>query len=187
MKGSGFLIINGSPRARGRSSSVEALLSARLKEAYPAEPIEVFRVSDSPVRGCIGCAYCEGSGTCVFQDEMSGLIEKLMTVRAAFVISPIYFSGVPSQMKAVLDRLQPLFYRRMRVIRAGQGLPPKRPLGLYLVGEGGDPHGHDAAVSVCRSAFNLADLSVSNVQAFIGGDQPRRPDELWLPDLPGAV
>ena len=179
----GFLVINGSPRANGRSSRIERLLLSRLHCDYPGEVVDVFRASDTPVRGCVGCDYCEQASTCVMDDEMAGIIGKLLSARAVFVVSPIYFSGVPSQMKAVRDRLQPLFFRRMRKLEEGQGVPPKRPLVLYLVGEGGDPHGYEPAVTECKSAFNLADLSLTLGRAFIGADQPRVPDDLPIPDL----
>lgn len=179
----GFLVINGSPRANGRSSRLERLLLSRLRSDYPGEAVDVFRVSDTPIRGCVGCDYCEQASTCVMDDEMAELIDRLLSVRAVFVVSPIYFSGVPSQMKAVLDRLQPLFFRRMRKLAEGEGVPSKRPLVLYLVGEGGDPHGFEPAVAECRSAFNLADLSLTLGGAFIGANQPRVPDDVPIPGL----
>lgn len=179
----GFLVINGSPRANGRSARLERLLLSRLGSDYPDEAIDVFRVSDTPIRGCVGCGYCEQASTCVMDDEMAALVERLLSVRAVFVVSPIYFSGVPSQLKALLDRLQPLFFRRMRKLEVGEGVPPKRLLVLYLVGEGGDPHGFEPAIKECKSAFNLADLSLILGHAYIGSDQPRLPGDLTIPDL----
>ncbi|MDO5335645.1 MAG: flavodoxin family protein [Coriobacteriia bacterium] len=174
------LVINGSPRARGRSARVEKLLLGALK-AKGVTDISVFRTCDTPVRGCIGCDYCEGAGECVFSDEMGELIGRLLSVGEVYVISPVYFSGPPSQLKAMLDRLQPLFYRRMRIKDAGEPLPDKRPMVLYVVGEGGDPHGFEPVVTCCKSALSLADLRLQHVQSFIGPEaQPNTPEDLFV-------
>ena len=91
-----------------------------------------------------------------------------------FVVSPVYFSGAPSQFKAVLDRLQPLFWRRLAIKKSGEPLPRKRPAFLYVVGSGGDPHGYQSLFSEVASSFALADLRVSLMQDFIGYDSPKK-------------
>lgn len=86
---------------------------------------------------------------------------------AVLVISPLYFAGVPSQFKAMLDRFQPRFWKRQRLLAAGGTLPPKKPLYVALVGEGGDPYGSEHALAQIASPFALADHSVVEHRTFI--------------------
>lgn len=171
------LVINGSPRAKGRSAALEHLVFERLKQLGVQE-LSCFRVRDEAVHPCIGCDACALSGTCIYTDAMDWLIPALLKADMLVLISPIYFSGVPAQLKAVLDRLQPLFHKRMSLLQTGLDLPRKKPLHLILVGEGGDPHGYDPAVTICKSALALADFKIVDVHAFIGDEQPRTCEDL---------
>lgn len=171
------IVINGSPRARGRSAALELLIAERLK-ALGEEDVSYYRVSEGAVKGCVGCDYCASAGVCVFSDAMDWLIPALCKADRVILVSPIYFAGVPSQLKAVLDRLQPLFHKRMDLLKRKEPLPCKKPLHLLLVGEGGDPHGYDPAVTMVKSAFQLADFTIVDVHAFIGDKQAQGIEDL---------
>ncbi len=171
------IVINGSPRLRGRSAALELLVSEKLKSIGEKE-ISYYRVAEDAVKGCVGCDYCASAGTCVFSDAMEWLIPALGKADRLVLISPIYFAGVPSQLKAVLDRLQPLFHKRMGLLERKEPLPYKKPLHLLLVGEGGDPHGFDPAVTMVKSAFQLADYTIADVHAFIGDKQAQGIEDL---------
>ena len=100
------------------------------------------------------------------------------------VVSPVYFSGAPSQMKALLDRLQPYFW-------AGARHGEKRPATLHIVGEGGDPHGYGALVGEVRSALSCACFSLTRVLDWVGrideaGEISGEADELVLEPLGSA-
>lgn len=169
-----IVVIQASSRPNGFSSHVVGLLLERLEEEYSELSIRRFDVSDTAIKGCNGCDYCEAERECIIQDEMAQLIEDLLTADCVFVVSPVYFSGAPSQFKAVLDRLQPLFWRRLAIKKSGEPLPRKRPAFLYVVGSGGDPHGYQSLFSEVTSSFALADLRVSLMQDFIGYDSPKK-------------
>jgi multimeric flavodoxin WrbA len=77
------------------------------------------------------------------------------------VVSPVYFAGPPSQFKALLDRLQPHYWKNTRTL-------PKRPAYLHVVGEGGDPHGFEPLVTICRSALSVAGFTLETVTPYIG-------------------
>ena len=166
-----ILIIQASPRPNGVSSHVVSLLQEEVKKQLPLANVQIFDVSMGCIKGCNGCDYCQVNTDCIIQDEMTKLIEHLLTTDFVFVVSPVYFSGAPSQFKAVLDRLQPLFWRRMALKSEHKKLPPKRPAFLYVVGSGGDPHGYQSLISEVTSAFALANFRVQVVQAFIGQER----------------
>ena len=99
---------------------------------------------------------------------MAQLIDALDGADRVMMAVPVYFAGAPSQMKAVLDRLQPYFWQYLD--RKKAGLPPreKRPLTLFVVGDGGDPHGYEPLVASVRSSMALAGFAIEEIVPLIG-------------------
>ena len=164
------LIICGSPRALGRS----AALAEALADAYRVQGDEVDLVSLASVdiASCTGCLVCEQNLRvhgrdplyCVIADGMVRVRALLNEAEALTVVSPVYFSGAPSQLKAFFDRLQPYYYAHM--------FKSKLPCDLFVVGEGGDPHGFAALVSETRSALAVAGFRLETVRDWVGLIRP---------------
>ncbi|MEG0095960.1 MAG: flavodoxin family protein [Raoultibacter sp.] len=155
------LIICGSPREKGRTALVASQLYTHLVSAEPSAAIAVFCVCDHSVEPCIACDRCKQDFSCIIDDDMQLLYELLDTTDFVHVVSPVYFAGPPAQLKAILDRMQPYFWENVRVL-------PKRPAELYVVGEGGDPHGFEPVVTCVRSALSVAGFSLSKVHNLVG-------------------
>lgn len=116
--------------------------------------VELVYISRLSIKGCLGCNKCANpTGTalyqCIIKDDMQDLAFKLLRCDALTVVTPIFFSGVPSQLKAIYDRLQPFFWRR-------PATGEKRPFDLVILGEGGDPYGYNALISESCSALAMA-------------------------------
>ena len=62
------------------------------------------------INPCLGCDFCV-SGKCVQEDSMVEMYEKLKVADVVVLSSPVYFYGVPSHVKAIIDRCQ-LFYNK---------------------------------------------------------------------------
>ena len=163
-----WVIIQGSPRANGKCARVVSLAKAQIAAAHPEDEVVEFDVSGCDVSGCNGCDYCKAGDGCIIQDDMEGLIDALDSADRLVVATPLYYAGVPSQFKAVLDRLQPYFWARMELRDQGAALPEKRPCTLFVVGDGGDPHGFEPAVVTCKSALQLANFTITAVHPLIG-------------------
>lgn len=72
---------------------------------------EIFRAGTAKVHGCTGCNHCEyGKNSCVFRDDMDELNPKLLEADVIVIASPIYYWGISSQLKAVIDRWQPTVF-----------------------------------------------------------------------------
>ncbi len=97
---------------------------------------------------------------CVKRDDMDDVYPLLDDADELIVVSPVYFAGVPSQLKALLDRFQPYFWTKTRA--------RKRPATLHVVGEGGDPHGFDPLVGSVRSACAVAGFRLERVLDWVG-------------------
>lgn len=105
-----ILGIMGSPR---RGSNTDILLDRALAAAAEAGAgTEKLLISQLNVRPCMELYHCAVDGTCSIQDDMSGLYDSLMVADAVILASPIFFYGLASQTKALVDRCQALWVRR---------------------------------------------------------------------------
>ena len=160
------LIICGSPRARGRSAGLAEAVRFAYEDADPADEVSFVSLADVRVSGCTGCEACAGNVGrdelyCIIADDMVRIRRLLNECDQLALVSPVYFAGAPSQLKAFLDRLQPYFYANWRA-------KPKRPADLYVVGEGGDPHGFGPLVGEVRSALAVAGFALRDVHDWVG-------------------
>ena len=171
------LIIVGSPRTNGRSAHLANMLFETCIEECPDDELALAPVSTLNVAGCTGCDACRGNiaklvelgeealdddfAPCAIDDDMQEIYELIDAADEITVVSPVYFAGPPSQLKALLDRLQPYYWTNARV-------EEKRPAVLHVVGEGGDPHGFSALVSIVRSALAVAGFRLETVFDWVG-------------------
>lgn len=185
-----WVLIQGSPRVNGKSARICRMISMHLANVAPEVELYTFDVAQRDVMGCNGCEYCRSNDTCIIDDDMNCLIEELDRADRVILVTPIYFASLPSQTKAVIDRLQPYFWdyvaRRKNSGKefAGEdedaqpletdGVVPsahvssKRPLTLYVVGDGGDPHGYEPLYISVKSSFALAGFSIDHCVEIIG-------------------
>ena len=156
-------VICGSPQPDGRCAKASAHLADVLRDRFPEDGLQLFDVAHMDVHPCLGCNHCAEDARCILRDDMDGLLSALAESAELFVVCPVYFAGPPAQMKAVLDRMQPLFFTDVRN-------RPKRPAHLLVVGGGGDPHGFEPLVGIMRSALSVAGFRLDRVEASIGED-----------------
>jgi len=102
--------IMGSPR---RQSNTEILLDKALEGARKAgAEVEKVLVSKLKISPCLEIYACLKDGNCAIKDDMQLLYEKLLEADHIIFASPIFFYGVTSQAKAIIDRCQALWMRR---------------------------------------------------------------------------
>ncbi|MCK5653936.1 MAG: flavodoxin family protein [Dehalococcoidia bacterium] len=102
--------IMGSPRIKGNTDLLmdEALKGAQSQGAE-VEKIVVDKLKISPCREYYGCLK---DGNCVIRDDMDGIYPKLLEADVLIVASPMFFYGLTSQLKALIDRCQALWSRK---------------------------------------------------------------------------
>jgi multimeric flavodoxin WrbA len=102
--------IYGSPRQGGNS---DLLLDQALEGARSAGgEVERVFVRDLKVAGCLECGGCDETGACVIPDDMDQVYPQLTEAQVVFLSSPIFFYGVPAQLKALVDRSQAMWSKR---------------------------------------------------------------------------
>jgi len=102
--------IMGSPR---RQSNTEILLDRALAGAKKmGTEVEKVAVSELKVHPCLEIYACRKDGKCAIKDDMQQLYEKLLEADHIVFASPIFFYGLTSQAKAIVDRCQALWVRK---------------------------------------------------------------------------
>lgn len=101
---SNIAVLIGSPRKGGNT---EALAHSFIDGAKKKHDVEVISVADIKINGCTGCNFCyvDDSHRCMQKDGMQEIYEKLAQAEIIVIATPVYFYGVSSQLKCLIDRL----------------------------------------------------------------------------------
>ena len=95
-----ILGICGSARKKGNTATL-------LREALNATGMEseLIFLSELTIGFCTGCLSCvKNKGVCIKDDDMQGLLEKMVEARAIVLGSPNYYYDVSGLMKNMIDR-----------------------------------------------------------------------------------
>ena len=102
-----ILILNGSPRRKGVTSTLLAELAAGIDQKHK---IEIVRVHDLHMKPCIGCLKCRPDRTCILpRDDAHSLAETVKGADLLVIGSPVYWGNMPGSLKIFFDRNVPLF------------------------------------------------------------------------------
>src|SRR4030042_4496187 len=150
--------IMGSPR---RQSNTEILLDKALEGAREAGA-EVAKVLVSKLKSapCLEIYACRKDGNCAIKDDMQSLYKKLLEADHVILASPMFFYGVTSQAKAVIDRCQALWVRKHVL---GMGKEDKRERrGMFIsVGATRGAKLFDGAVLTVKYFFDAIGVKYS--------------------------
>ena len=161
-----ILVLNGSPKKKSDTFRLtEAFLKGLNRNGeHEVNIVHVREKEIAPCRGCFGC-WQRGDGHCVIPDDQNAILD---VYRAAYVIIwsfPLYCYGMPSPLKAVLDRTIPLV--KMRMVQQPDGTVRHEPLvdfsrihTLVICGCG-FPHwegNFDSLKLMCKTCFGNQDM-----------------------------
>jgi multimeric flavodoxin WrbA len=98
------LILKGSPRENGNSSTLADRTAAGAKDA--GAKVESYDLHKLNIRPCDACDICQGDGggECIIDDDMQMLYPKLRAADAIVLASPIYWFTMSAQLKLCIDR-----------------------------------------------------------------------------------
>lgn len=99
------LAINGSPHLEGNTAyalryALRLLAEAGLQTSY-------ISLADKTIAFCDGCFCCRG-GACVYDDDMTDILDALRGCDCLLLGSPVYMGMVSGQLKTLMDRTVPL-------------------------------------------------------------------------------
>jgi len=103
------LILNGS----GHSDGFTSAMCQSASDALTGKGIETLLVylGTLSIKHCTGCLGCRKGRNCVIRDDdMPTIYDEMQNVDIVIMASPIRFSGPSSQIKTVMDRMNPYWY-----------------------------------------------------------------------------
>ena len=159
--------IMGSPRMKGNTDLLleEALRGAQSCEAT-VEKILVDKLKIAPCKEYYGCLR---DGNCVIRDDMDDIYPKLVEADRIIVASPVFFYGVTSQLKALIDRCQALWARKY-ILK--QKLSDSERKGAFIsVGATKGKQLFDGSILTVKYFFQSIDVSYADELLIHGVDK----------------
>lgn len=101
------LVISSSLRA-GSNSELMAK-SAAEGAASAGHEVSFINLKEHNISYCKGCLSCQSTGKCIIRDDMDSLIETVNSADMVIIACPVYYYSMPAQLKAFLDRCNPLY------------------------------------------------------------------------------
>ncbi|MCQ2493033.1 MAG: flavodoxin family protein [Lachnospiraceae bacterium] len=103
-----ILLLNGSMRGESSSSLkvAKAFIEGIVEKNPDAEVVDV-KLRDKKIEHCYGCLCCwkNERGKCIIHDDMDEIRDLVMESDIIIQSFPLYFFGMPSKMKAFVDRM----------------------------------------------------------------------------------
>ncbi|WP_418216656.1 flavodoxin family protein [Bilophila wadsworthia] len=97
-----ILVLTGSPRKNGNSNTLADHFIKGAEEAGHA--VNRFDAAQKNVHACIACNSCGMNGPCVFKDDFETVRELIIPADLVAFATPMYYFGISTQLKAVIDR-----------------------------------------------------------------------------------
>ena len=114
------LVLNGSPKKQSDTFRMTERFLQGLNhdEKHDVTVVNVIEKDISPCRGCFGC-WQQMEGHCLIEDDQNGILDLYRTSDLVIWSFPLYCYGMPSHLKAVLDRTIPLI--KMKMVQLDDG------------------------------------------------------------------
>lgn len=105
--GKSIVVITGSPRKGGNSAAMADAFIAAAEEA--GNTVTRFDAAFMKLGGCHACETCYSTGKpCSFDDDFNTVAPAIEAADALVFAMPVYWYSIPSQIKAVIDRIYAL-------------------------------------------------------------------------------
>ena len=97
-----ILVIESSPHKNGSSNLLAGQFIQGATEV--GHEVSVFDAARADLHPCLGCDVCGMSGPCCQNDDMAYLREKMLKSDMVVFVTPLYYFGMSTQLKTVIDR-----------------------------------------------------------------------------------
>ncbi|MBR2605402.1 MAG: flavodoxin family protein [Clostridia bacterium] len=121
------LVLNGSPKKQSDTFRMTERFLKGLNAAgeHEVTVVNVIEKAIAPCKGCFGC-WQQGEGHCLIGDDQNGILDLYRAADLIIWSFPLYCYGMPSHLKAVLDRTIPLM--KMDMVQLSDGRVQHVPL-----------------------------------------------------------
>ena len=161
--------ISGSPRL---GSNTDILLDKLLKgvKSRGAETSTIY-ICEQEIAPCQHCDSCLMLGDCKISDDMKKVYWEFGEADVIIIASPIYFLGLPAQLKAMIDRCQALWARKYHLKVAPLGEEKLRRGFFVSVGGRTSPGNFEPAIATVKALFATINVEYSGELTFAGVDE----------------
>ncbi len=99
-----IIALYGSPRAiRSQTRKLAGFVLDGARNA--GAETEIIDLIECRIAPCTACEGCTLTGTCIFDDDVAGIIRRMRDADGIVFGSPVYIDNVTGQMKVFFDRL----------------------------------------------------------------------------------
>jgi len=106
--------ISGSHRKHGNTETIIKEFDRQFSIAeIPDYKNKFYNISEMNINPCRSCLKCKSKGNCVIGDDFGKVALKMIQSDLIIMGSPVYFSDVSAQIKALFDRTYSLWHKKM--------------------------------------------------------------------------
>ncbi|MDI6865245.1 flavodoxin family protein [Thermodesulfovibrio yellowstonii] len=164
-----ILAILGSPR-KGNS---EILLEEAIKLCNGKKhELTIIKPCELNISGCTACDGCRDTGQCILRDDMDKVYPLLREAQRIIIASPIFFFGVPAQLKLLIDRCQSLWYEKYILKKIFQQPIKKKALLMLVGGMKKGEIGITCAEATLKAFLRTIDVREHKTLSYLGYDEP---------------
>ncbi|MDL2292839.1 flavodoxin family protein [Acholeplasma sp. OttesenSCG-928-E16] len=99
-----ILIFDGSPKEKSDTIRLTDAFIEGLNEKKD-NTIVKYKVINNDIKPCLGCFSCwNNNGKCIIKDDMEKILKDMLQSDIIIWSFPLYYFGLPSHLKALLDR-----------------------------------------------------------------------------------
>lgn len=104
-----IIVIDGGPRKNFNTAAMLQKFAEGAQSVSDQIVVKTVRLYGLQYRGCMSCMACKLKGNssriCKFKDDLTPVLEEIAGADGLAMGSPIYFSEVTAQLRALLERL----------------------------------------------------------------------------------
>ena len=161
----------GSPRRGGNTDVLlDAFLNGARRAGADTSTLQVASLQIAPCDDCDGCAR---DGKCIIEDDFQAIAERIILADVIVLSVPLYFAGLPAQVKCLIDRSQCQWVRRYR-LRMPLDLSRNgyaRRKGILLSAAGSPQANFDGMRRTVRYFFNVYETDYVDDLLIAGVDR----------------
>ncbi len=150
-----ILVIHGSPRKDGNSEILMKEAIRAFEEG--AHEVQVIKPASMKIAPCLNCDGCVETGECIIKDDMDMVYDAIGKADNVVVVSPVFFFGVPAQLKALIDRCQALWCKKYLLKKPITEKKDRKGL-LVMVGGMARERGFEASNATVTAFFRTIDV-----------------------------
>ncbi|MBF0336699.1 MAG: flavodoxin family protein [Nitrospirae bacterium] len=163
------VIFQSSPRAGGNTDLLLDVAVGAIKEA--GVQMTIFKPHMMDIAPCSNCGGCDDTGVCVVNDDMAEVYRAIYEGDKFILASPVFFFGLPAQVKCLIDRTQALWCEKYLLNRPIAETEHVREGLVILVGGMKKEVGFNSAAATATAFFRTISVGKHHNLFFTGIDK----------------